>query len=256
MESYLLRWASLMLVPADEISCSANPTTFKLFNCLAQTCEHQLLFIVTLLARIPLCLLNFIKAICLYHDLLVSAKIEFADVFGFIVIPFMYGCNIICGQVSILQRVHECGARVDFIWMESNKRTRSWVSSVRSAADTRTLSNKGGGYLQLKYFTSWWVPLCFPRWGSSHSTPSQSPFVFSTVPMNLTVARSLPTWMRVPMRRLSGMVLVWDMRARENTKKGGNPAAAALLNDGIYFKTRKNACVLCLQRTSMANEAV
>lgn len=32
----LLRWASLMLVPADEISCSANPTTFKLFSCLMQ----------------------------------------------------------------------------------------------------------------------------------------------------------------------------------------------------------------------------
>jgi hypothetical protein len=46
------------------------------------------------------------------------------------------------------------------------------------------------GLLHLKYFTPLCSPECFPRVGSSHSTPSQSPLAPSTSPMYRTVHRA------------------------------------------------------------------
>ena len=48
---------------------------------------------------------------------------------------------------------------------------------------------KGIGYRVVKYWIPLCEPECFPREGSSHSTPSQVPDVPSTVPVNNTLQR-------------------------------------------------------------------
>ena len=61
-------------------------------------------------------------------------------------------------------------------------------------------------HVQVKYRTPSFTPSCFPRWGSSHSTPSQVPAVPSTGPTNLMVPMCPEREIRVP--TFGGLLIV------------------------------------------------
>jgi hypothetical protein len=105
---------------------------------------------------------------------------------------------------------------------------RGCLPNERSRPRDPARTRRGGGgetnaratgpqttHVQVKYWTPSFAPSCLPRWGSSHSTPSQVPGVPRTGPMNLIVPMCPERDMRVPiLGGVAAMVVQGYFRSR------------------------------------------
>lgn len=89
-----------------------------------------------------------------------------------------------------------------------------------------TLSSSRFLYIQSKYLTPSWLPLCFPLLGLSHSTPSHSPVVPCNSPKYRTVHLVLAYDSLRPM--YSSSTILDDERTFERKTDGVEDGKASL----------------------------